>query len=546
MVLHKGSRWRGGVGAALIAALLAAVLVLDNTLPAEDEAKAAALPADLAKIPSDALLMGSGRLAELWSGDVLKSVREKHKKEIEAVPQEFKKRFGLPLEQVERLTLVMLNPPTGPGEPLFFVHTTEPYDLAKILAAHKILKATKHKSETIYTTGDKDMTVYPLDDQALVFGKFDSIRELIDRPQPRSEGHLAGALRLAAGKHALVGGMNLKVFMDAVGDKLPGEVEPYRPLLQALSGTMVVDLGPESRLETALQFETEKDAKSAVKSAQTGLVLLRAGLETAITEIGKQKEDVGVLRLFKQFQEPLKAARIEQKGERLRASVAVKIDPAAAGLAVVESVQRVRAAASRSQTQNNLKQIALAMHNYADTMGGRLPAQAIYDKNGKPLLSWRVLILPYIEQQNLYNQFRLNEAWDSDHNKKLLAMMPRTYATPQDEKTVKEHITYYQGFVGPGAFFEGKKGLRMPADFTDGTSNTIMIVEASKAVPWTKPEDIPFDADKPLPKLGLPGAPGFSAAICDGSVRLFTPKTTQRTLRLAITRNDGQPLGPDY
>jgi hypothetical protein len=77
-------------------------------------------------------------------------------------------------------------------------------------------------------------------------------------------------------------------------------------------------------------------------------------------------------------------------------------------------------------------------------------------------------------------------------------------------------------------------------------SNTLMVVEASKAVPWTKPEDIPYDAAKPVPKLGLPGASGFSAALGDGSVRFFTPKLSERTLRLAITRNDGQPIGPDF
>src|SRR6185437_3736578 len=117
-----------------------------------------------------------------------------------------------------------------------------------------------------------------------------------------------------------------------------------------------------------------------------------------------------------------------------------------------------------------------AMHIFSDKNGNRLPPHAIYDKNGKPLLSWRVMILPYLEQQDLYKQFHLNEAWDSEHNKKLLAKMPKTYASARDEKTLKDHTTYYQGFVGKGAFFEGKQGLRFPQEFPDGTSNTLMIV----------------------------------------------------------------------
>jgi hypothetical protein len=116
---------------------------------------------------------------------------------------------------------------------------------------------------------------------------------------------------------------------------------------------------------------------------------------------------------------------------------------------------------------------------------------------------------------------------------------------PNDEKTLKDHTTPYQGFVGKGAFFEGKTGISI-ADITDGTSNTIMVVEAPKAVPWTKPEDIPYDAAKPLPKLSRPGTPGFQAAMCDGSVRFISDKITEKTLRNAITRNDGNPLGDDF
>lgn len=546
-VLRAWSRWRiGGAAGVLLGALLLAVLTTENALPADDEAKAAALPSDLAKIPSDGMLAASARIADLWTGDIFKSVRAKYEKEIDEVPKFFVARFGLSLEQVERMTVVMLLD-TVPAheEPLFFTRTIAPYDLAKILAAYKNVKAKKHKNETIYV-GDKDWAVYPLDDRSLVYGQFNEIHTLIDRPQPKTPGPLAGMLRLAAGKHSQVLGMNVKKFNDEIGEKLPGEIEPFRPLLQAQSGTIVADLGKQSRLETALHFETDKDAKEAIKPGQTGLTLLRAGLERGIVALGKEKDAKSVLQLLKRFQEPLKATRIDQKGATLHAAIAVEIDPAGAGPMFVESVQKMRESAARSLRANNLKQIAIAMHNYHDTYLHLLP-QATYDKNGKPMLSWRVMILPFIEQQNLYNQFHLDEPWDSEHNKKLLAVPPKTYISPQqDKKSIEEHLTYYQGFVGKGAFFEGKNGLRLPQDFPDGTSNTIMIVEASKGVPWTKPEDIPYDADKPLPKLGLPGSTSYMAAICDGSVRTITPKLTERTLRLAITRNDGLPMGPDW
>jgi RNA polymerase sigma factor (sigma-70 family) len=203
-----------------------------------------------------------------------------------------------------------------------------------------------------------------------------------------------------------------------------------------------------------------------------------------------------------------------------------------------EPILKIRNAANRARSSNNLRGLVLAMQTYSDA-NGRLPTAAIFDKDGKPLLSWRVMILPYIEQNALYKEFHLDEAWDSDHNKKLLGKMPPLFAGG-DEQALKNHETYYQGFVGKGAAFDGTKGLQVPKDIPDGTSNTILLVEAKKAVPWTKPEDIPFDAGKLLPKVGGLDKDGFLAALCDGSSR-FVPLTVQDDdLRTWIIRNSGK------
>ena len=192
------------------------------------------------------------------------------------------------------------------------------------------------------------------------------------------------------------------------------------------------------------------------------------------------------------------------------------------------------------QSANNLKQIALAMHNYHDAYG-HFPPQAIYSKDGKALLSWRVLLLPFLEQDALYRQFKLDEAWDSAHNQRLLAQMPKLFGDA-DVNTTKP-VTVYQAFAGPGAFFEGTEGLRI-ADFTDGTSNTLMIVEAAKPIPWSKPEDLPYDPNKPLPKLGGHAPGGFNAAFCDGSVRFLRDAIKESVLRALITRNGGEVIDP--
>src|SRR5262249_52020517 len=143
--------------------------------------------------------------------------------------------------------------------------------------------------------------------------------------------------------------------------------------------------------------------------------------------------------------------------------------------------------------------LALAMHGFLDD-NGHFPPAAVFNKDGKPLLSWRVLILPYLDQKELFQKFKLDEPWDSANNKKLLAQMPKVYA-PVRAKEKMPDATFYQVFTGKRTIFEGTRGARI-ADITDGTSTTILIIEAGAAVPWTKPADLVFDEKKALPKLG--------------------------------------------
>ncbi len=173
-----------------------------------------------------------------------------------------------------------------------------------------------------------------------------------------------------------------------------------------------------------------------------------------------------------------------------------------------------------------------------------MPTNAIYDKNGKPLLSWRVAILPFIEQDNLYKQFHLDEPWDSDHNKKLSYAIPKIYLLPGDTKKHELPSTYYQAFVGPHAAFEGKTALRIPNSFPDGTSNTVWTAEAAEAVPWTKPDDIVYDPKK-MPKLGFHFGDRRNVGFVDGSVRALKKTIPESTWHLLIQRDDGQVI-PRY
>ncbi|MHC4401033.1 MAG: DUF1559 domain-containing protein [Planctomycetota bacterium] len=213
--------------------------------------------------------------------------------------------------------------------------------------------------------------------------------------------------------------------------------------------------------------------------------------------------------------------------------------PLAAGL-MIPAVTSARGAAYRAQSMNNMKQIALALHSYHDTHKSFPPAFTT-DEDGKPLLSWRVLILPYIEQVGLYRQFHLDEPWDSDHNKRFISMMPASLRAPDGHAPPGR--THYLGVAGEHGIFSGEKGTRI-AQITDGTSNTVMVVEANdqSAVIWTKPGDFVPNAENPIDGLvGLrPG--GFNAGCADGSVHFISQFVDGDMLKRLFMRDDGQPV----
>lgn len=224
------------------------------------------------------------------------------------------------------------------------------------------------------------------------------------------------------------------------------------------------------------------------------------------------------------------------------------------GIAVamgLPATMSARQAAQRVQATNNLKQMVLGLHNYHDTRK-TFPPHANYSADGKPLLSWRVHILPFVEGQAIYEQFHLDEPWDSEHNKTLIAQMPEVYKNPN--LPLEPGKTNYLAVVGNECIFDGtEKGMGM-RDITDGTSKTIALVEAdpAQAVEWTKPDDLEFNSDDPKAGLGNTGPGGWNAALCDGSVRFISDSVDPQVLRALFTRSGAEvvdvpvaaPVGP--
>lgn len=205
---------------------------------------------------------------------------------------------------------------------------------------------------------------------------------------------------------------------------------------------------------------------------------------------------------------------------------------------ILPAVQQVREAARRTTSANNLRQLALACFNY-ESAHRSFPNQAIFSEDGKPLLSWRVKILPYLDEQALYEKFHLDEPWDSEHNIKLLDEMPEVYLNPN---SIHRNKTGYLALKGEGTFMDGTNNPNRIASIVDGTSNTIMFVEADDdvAVEWTKPADLPFNPENPMRGLGGLRPTGFNAAFCDGSVQFIEQTIDWEMLRRMAIRNDGE------
>jgi hypothetical protein len=198
----------------------------------------------------------------------------------------------------------------------------------------------------------------------------------------------------------------------------------------------------------------------------------------------------------------------------------------------------------RQRVSANLQKLGVALASYQEAKGN-FPPSATFDKAGRPILSWRVELLPYLGLKSLYDEFHREEAWDSPQNKTLLERMPPVFA--HSDFPAEPGFTFYRGVTGKGAFFgpEVKEGVGIQL-VTDGTSNTLALVEAKEAVPWTKPgTEIPLDPGPMLPLLGGHKPGMFLALFLDGQVKLIPETISNRRLRSLSTRDGGEVISTD-
>lgn len=271
---------------------------------------------------------------------------------------------------------------------------------------------------------------------------------------------------------------------------------------------------------------TELQIQSASRAAAERLAERLPDLVTRVANLTPQTKLGNVLT---------DAIRSEVRNDQ----VVLKLDAKRTTAAWKMVVQRTLQQTASLTSQQQLLQIILAIHNYHDVHGQFPPLAKGRDEQGRPLLSWRVHLLPFLDEAELYAQFRLDEPWDSAHNLPLIDKIPEVFFAP----SVPLGHTVLLAPAGENTIFGGTQPLTFRS-VTDGLSNTAVLVAVApdRAVPWTAPEDYAFDPNDPAAGLARDAAGRFLMAAGDGSVQQVSGDRSAATLLHLFQMNDGNPV----
>jgi hypothetical protein len=498
----------------LITALVVAGLAL-----AADERRAGKDPIEL--IPTDAAAFVQVRVKRFFDTPVGKQFTAKLPKEVGDFDKALMQLVGLKTADVESITYVWLKlTAQGPNEPpVTVVVSRQPYH-------GRIPKSEADKVTTKSGTDPKAkpqaVTYEIVGPDVIVIGK-DSRQtaayiELLKRKT--KHGQLEPAFRVAMAECPLIAGI---AGNDGIPWTLPKPLESLKPLNDATSMGMGVYLKDNLVVRTIAEFPVGKaaDGREALGSLP-GLAPVFANSPPNLSYL----KTVALL---------IPAGRAEVDGTTLR--LAAGLPPEA----VTNLLNQMAGIGLALKEKNDLREIGIALNNYHDEHQQKFPAHAIYLAEGKPLLSWRVELLPKLGQKELYAKFKRDEPWDSDNNKKLIAEMPAVYFNSRTGQPKEKGLTNVQIFVGEKAPWPKSKESFGLKQIKDGAANTLMLLQAAEPVVWTKPDDLEYDPQKPLPKLGI-GGQGVGVVLFDMSVRELPANWPEKNWRAIITPAGGESV----
>ena len=508
--------------------------------------KAQDAPARYGDIPRDSVAVASLEVSQM-----------RESKAFAAWPWEIfdvlcREQFGFQLNDIETIDASVLMPTNQPEFGLS-IRTSKPMDIAEL--SEKLATPTE-SAPGESSLRFRDILEYPFlrlaqkDPQRMLMGTQGTLRRMLSTRTQFGGEFVSLVQKSPSMLRAAINTERLRDLITSVvlsqQQMLPPEmIEDIMRVIE-LTDNLMIEIRPDAPNPLHVTFgtsgaaDTELLAKSLTRIRVEGLALARSTVESAIENDPSMSDDMrSAARKYSDRMVGMVTDEsfwsVENDRIVLRTEASTMSSYQTIGVMtglLLPAVQAAREAARRMSSSNNIKQILLAMLNY-EAAYKKLPPRAITDADGNPLLSWRVTILPFIEENALYNEFHLDEPWDSEHNIKLLDRMPAIYHHPSHPPS--KNMSSYLAPDGKGIGLN-KKGLRF-SDITDGTSNTIAVVEvaANRVVPWTKPDDLDVETN-PVESWMAPQ--GANVGFFDGSVRIF-PRLPDELIAPYFTINEG-------
>jgi serine/threonine protein kinase len=548
---HKGPVYVAA-GALLAAVVTLVALSLKSKPPEPSPAANAKLPPDLAMIPSDAFAFMTFGQSEVRDRREFMNILARLQPQADQVPTDpeeidnlIEETIGVRPADVERITLAVRSHGflEGQKKPEFLIvlRTKTPANLKPIRDAIETmfgsLQPQEHRGRRLYAVKSEQtpFALYRASERELVFGWITEVEAAIDRQLDGPiEGPLSPALAAAAEGHTLVlGARDPTKLIGLLGPGLGREVKDAVELLRDAGLTVVtLDLLPATTecqlpgVDLNARFQFSDEARAAQAMLEIRDTFRQLG------EPDPHPANAGPAALLPALQKAAREAQVRQDGSE----VIVSGGPRWTAADLVAAAKRPVPSQGKK-----LRQIGMALYTYCD-IHGHFPPAVIKSPTGKPLYSWRVELLPLLEHDDLYRKLNRKEAWDHPDNKALLEKVPEVYSMSPDDMANTAAGTRFQALVGKGGVFDETTKTKF-ADITDGTSNTLLLVESGEPVHWAEPRDVAYAAGGPVPKLGVPAADTFLVLMADSST-LFLRRALLRPedLTALFTRNGGEVL----
>ncbi len=401
--------------------------------------------------------------------------------------------------------------------------------------------------------GPEELTIHSIDANTVIFGTKVFAKMMVKNGDRNSDvATVLGAVKTEQDALAIVSINSLRPLLEGFAQGAPLPPQVVEELSTVVEATEFLALRVQISDEEKLQLVVSGNNAGNIEKVESSLSNLIAFAHEQITTEFKANVP----------QESLTGKAMHAYIDRMGTEITTALKPARSGVRLVyeirdfqdisvigsltgmllPAIQASRNAAFQVQAANNLKQLGLSMHNFESAFK-TLPASSGLDDDGEPMISWRVAVLPFLGENQLYNEFKLDEPWDSDHNIALLERMPAVFKHPDRE--TEAGYTVYQVVVGDDTIFQLKEPTKF-SQITDGLSNTVMIVEtdAERAVPWTAPQDYELDVENPAAGLFVEG---FCYMLFgDGHVQKIADSVDVETIKAMFTRSGGEVVNiPD-